>query len=154
MRTILYLIHILGLLLFIQHVQANEVNKILSLHSRNEQVVAVLELSKLNAKDTTYIQGIVKPLLEHAKSKNNNPLEWACHMLLADSYSMAFDYINPRSDYHYNEAEKLFQNEKLKELAMVGHIRRGTYYYTYQEIRSVLPYFLKAIALRNDVDKD
>lgn len=154
MRTILYLIHILGLLLLIQHAQANEVNKILSLPSRNEQVVAVLELSKPNAKDTTYIQNIVKPLLKHAKSNNNSPLEWACHMLSADSYSMAFDYINPRSDYHYNEAEKLFQHEKFKELAMAGHIRRGTYYFTYQEIRSALPYFLKANELRDEVTKD
>lgn len=143
-----FLLSILVFLISTSPVAATPIQKIENISDPFLQLEAALQLRVDIGKDSIALKKAFDPLLLLAQKNNNIPLEWAYYMLMADGFSVHFDQTNVRSNHYFRLAEKLLHKHPNPNLAMVGNIREGYYYFVYRKVIDAFPYFLKANDLR------
>lgn len=110
-----------------------------------------LSLKANFGKDTLAIHDGLAPLLDVATEQNNDMLKWAYYLLMADAFSVAYDQVNKRTEHYFQQALQTISGQGEIGLEMLTNIRWGYYYFTYRDVESAFPYFLRANEFRDKI---
>src|SRR5690606_19857208 len=128
----------------------------LSAQTRGEEEMAALEEvlgTSVNRKgDTLAVRARLDSVKLLAEAARRGALQWACSMLMADGFSIAFDRVKPITDRYYRLARELVSSPKTRELLQVGLMRQGYYHFIYRDVSRAIPFFLRADDMDQDVD--
>ena len=128
------------------------------LMGQNQKENSLLELERILKidvnfqRDTLALIRRLDSVKKIADERRSIPLKWAYYMLMADGFSIAFDNVNIRSNFYFQQAHNLVSMGNDQDLFHVGLIRQGYYYFVYRKIREAFPYFLQADDLRPSIN--
>ena len=127
------------------------------LMGQNQKENSLLELERILKidvnfqRDTLALIRRLDSVKKIADERRSIPLKWAYYMLMADGFSIAFDNVNIRSNFYFQQAHNLVSMGNDQDLFQVGLIRQGYYYFVYRKIREAYPYFHQADDIRPSI---
>lgn len=98
-------------------------------------------------KDTISLKRNLDSFRDSAMQEDRPDLVWLYHIRLAEGFSIAFDRINNRTDFHYKRAKSLAEEMGHTELLLISDLREGYYHFVYRDIQGAIPFFLHASEL-------
>ena len=99
-------------------------------------------------KDTLAVKLFLKPLVE----SDLNEDKIIADILLANSYALAFDRVNIKSDTYYSRSLSKAKQSSNTALEIFATLNYAQYYYTYREMTKALPYFLSTISKIEEIN--
>lgn len=116
------------------------------------EIERILKIDVNFQRDTSALILRLDSVKKVADERRSIPLKWAYYMLMADGFSIAFDNVNNRSNFYFQQAHDLVSMGNEQELYHVGLIRQGYYYFVYRKMREAFPYFLQADDLSQSIN--
>lgn len=116
------------------------------------EIERILKIDVNFQRDTSALILRLDSVKKVADERRSIPLKWAYYMLMADGFSIAFDNVNNRSNFYFQQAHDLVSMGNEQELYHAGLIRQGYYYFVYRKMREAFPYFLQADDLSQSIN--